>query len=150
MAQVKEYIGKVKPDWCPGCGDFAVLNALQRASRLPLLIAADLESGPSMRIRGGTALPGNMALGATGRERDAYDVGRVTGREGRAVGIHLVFAPVVDVNNNPFNPIINVRSFGEDPRQVGALASAFIRGLAEQGMLSTAKHFRRRPTPTAP
>lgn len=119
----------------------AKLNALQRASRLPLLIAADLESGPSMRIRGGTALPGNMALGATGRERDAYDVGRVTGQEGRAVGIHLVFAPVVDVNNNPFNPIINVRSFGEDPRQVGALASAFIRGLAEQGMLSTAKHF---------
>jgi len=90
----------------------AKLNALQRASRLPLLIAADLESGPSMRIRGGTAFPGNMALGATGRELDAYEVGRVVALEGRAVGIHLVFGPVVDVNNNPANPIINIRSFG--------------------------------------
>ncbi|MDP3774942.1 MAG: glycoside hydrolase family 3 N-terminal domain-containing protein [Gemmatimonadales bacterium] len=119
----------------------AKFNALQRASRVPLFIAADLESGPSMRIRGGTAFPGNMALGATGRELDAYEVGRVIALEGRAVGINMVFAPVVDVNNNPLNPIINVRSFGEDPRQVGVLASAFIRGLAEHGMLSTAKHF---------
>ncbi|MBI4542331.1 MAG: glycoside hydrolase family 3 C-terminal domain-containing protein [Gemmatimonadetes bacterium] len=119
----------------------AKFNALQRASRLPLLIAADLESGPSMRIRGGTAFPGNMALGATARELDAYEVGRVIALEGRAVGIHLVFAPVVDVNNNPLNPIINTRSFGEDPRRVGELAAAFVRGLAEHGMLSTAKHF---------
>ncbi len=119
----------------------AKFNTLQRASRYPLLIAADLESGPAMRIRGSTAFPGNMGLGATGREMDAYEVGRVIALEGRAVGVGMVFAPVVDVNSNPLNPIINVRSFGEDPRAVGALGAAFIRGLAEHGMLSTAKHF---------
>jgi beta-N-acetylhexosaminidase len=117
------------------------LNTLQRASRLPLLIAADLESGPWMRVRGATAFPGNMALGATDRELDAYEVGRVIALEGRAVGIHFDFAPVVDVNNNPQNPIINVRSFGENPQRVAQLAGAFIRGLREHGMLSTAKHF---------
>jgi beta-N-acetylhexosaminidase len=117
------------------------LNALQRAAGVPLLIAADLETGPGMRIHGGAAFPGNMALGATDRELDAYEVGRVTALEGRAVGIHLDFAPVVDVNNNPGNPIINVRSFGENPRRVAELGDAFIRGLREHGMLSTAKHF---------
>jgi beta-N-acetylhexosaminidase len=119
----------------------AKFNALQRAARIPLLIAADLESGPSMRVRGGTPFPGNMAVGATGREADAYAVGRVIALEGRAIGIHIVFAPVVDVNNNPANPIINTRSYGEDPALVGRLGSAFIRGLREHGMLATAKHF---------
>jgi beta-N-acetylhexosaminidase len=117
------------------------LNTLQRAARVPLLVAADLEAGLATRTRGGTGFPGNMALGATGRELDAYEVGRVTALEGRAIGIHLDFAPVVDVNNNPANPIINVRSFGENPARVAALGSAFIRGLREHGMLSTAKHF---------
>jgi beta-N-acetylhexosaminidase len=122
--------------------DLAVkLNTLQRASRLPLLVAADLESGPAMRIRGGTAFPGNMALGATGRELDAYEVGRVVALEAQAVGIHLVFAPVVDVNNNPANPIINTRSFGEDPGRVAVLGTAFIRGVHEHGVMTTAKHF---------
>jgi beta-N-acetylhexosaminidase len=82
-----------------------------------------------------------MAIGATGREQDAYDVGRIIALEGRAVGIHIDFAPVVDVNNNPANPIINIRSFGEDPTRVGALATAFVRGLREHGMMATAKHF---------
>ena len=117
------------------------LNALQRVARIPLLIASDLEAGLATRVRGGTAFPGNMALGATDRELDAYEVGRVTALEGRAIGIQLAFAPVVDVNNNPQNPIINVRSFGEDPHRVARLATAFIRGLREHGMLSTAKHF---------
>jgi beta-N-acetylhexosaminidase len=119
----------------------AKLNALQRAARLPLLVAADLESGPAMRIRGGTAFPGNMGLGATGRELDAYEVGRVTAVEALAVGIHWVFAPVVDVNNNPANPIINTRSFGEDPRRVAELGAAFLRGVEEHGAMATAKHF---------
>ena len=119
----------------------AKFNALQRAARLPLLMAADLESGPSMRIDGSTAFPGNMAVGASGREDDAWEVGRVVALEGRAVGIQIVFAPVVDVNNNPANPIINVRSYGEDPRRVGLLGAAFTRGLREHGMMSTAKHF---------
>jgi beta-N-acetylhexosaminidase len=117
------------------------LNLLQQSATVPLLIAADLESGPGGRFRGGTAFPGNMALGATDRDLDAYEVGRVTALEGRAVGIQLDFAPVVDVNNNPANPIINVRSFGEDPQRVARLGGAFIRGLREHGMLSTAKHF---------
>lgn len=119
----------------------AKLNALQRAARLPLLVAADLESGPAMRIRGGTAFPGNMALGATGRELDAYEVGRVTAVEAQAIGIHWVFAPVVDVNNNPANPIINTRSFGEDPQRVAELGAAFLRGVEEHGLMATAKHF---------
>jgi len=117
------------------------LDQLQRAARVPLLIASDLESGLAARVRGGTPFPGNMALGATDRELDAYEVGRVVALEGRAIGIHLDFAPVVDVNNNPANPIINVRSFGENPQRVATLAGAFIRGLREHGMLSTAKHF---------
>jgi len=119
----------------------AKFNAFQRASNLPLFIAADLESGPSMRVRYATAFPGNMGLGATGRESDAYNVASVIALEGRAMGINVVFAPVVDVNNNPANPIINIRSFGEDPVRVGALGSAYVRGLREHGMLATAKHF---------
>jgi beta-N-acetylhexosaminidase len=119
----------------------AKLNVLQQAAKYPLLIAADLESGPSMRLRGGTALPGNMALGASGREEDAEAAGRIVAREGRAVGIHLNFAPVLDVNNNPANPIINTRSFGEDPARVALLGRSYIRGLRGGGMQSTAKHF---------
>jgi beta-N-acetylhexosaminidase len=142
LALVREGVGGFIVGAGPSPYDIAEkLNVLQRAARVPLLVAADLESGPGMRIRGGAAFPGNMALGATGRELDAYEVGRVTALEGRAVGIHLDFAPVVDVNNNPGNPIINVRSFGEDPRRVAELGDAFIRGLREHGMLSTAKHF---------
>lgn len=119
----------------------AKLNALQRASRLPLLIASDLEGGSAMRFTGGTAFPTNMGVGATGRELDAYEMGRITALEGRAVGIHLAFAPVADVNNNPANPIINTRSFGENPADVARLVAAQIRGMQEHGLLATAKHF---------
>ena len=142
LQQVDEGVGGFIVGIGPSPYDIAEkLNTLQRASRLPLLIATDFESGPGARIRGATAFPGNMALGATDRELDAYEVGRIIAVEGRAVGIHFDFAPVVDVNNNPQNPIINVRSFGENPQRVAALASAFIRGLREHGMLSAAKHF---------
>lgn len=119
----------------------AKLNALQRSSRLPLLVASDLEGGSAMRFTGGTAFPTNMGVGATGRELDAYEMGRITALEGRAVGIHLGFAPVADVNNNPFNPIINTRSFGEDPTAVARLVAAQIHGMQEHGLLATAKHF---------
>lgn len=117
------------------------LNRLQRRSSLPLLIAADLESGASFRLTGATPFPPNMGVAAAGSEQDAYEVGRITALEGRAVGIHLAFAPVADVNNNPANPIINTRSYGEDPYVVGRLVAANIRGLQENGMLATAKHF---------
>jgi beta-N-acetylhexosaminidase len=119
----------------------AKLNRLQERSPLPLLIGSDLEAGTAIRLNGGTPFPPNMGVGATGSDSDAYQIGRITALEGRAVGIHLAFAPVADVNNNPANPIINVRSFGEDPHTVGRLVAAEIRGLQEHGMLATAKHF---------
>jgi beta-N-acetylhexosaminidase len=119
----------------------AKLNALQRRSRLPLLIAADLEWGAGMRLRGATSFPMAMAVGATGRELDAYEMGRVTALEARAVGIHLTFSPVADLNNNPRNPIINTRSFGEDPRHASMLLAAYVHGAREHGLFTTAKHF---------
>lgn len=119
----------------------AKLNRLQEGSGLPLLIASDLEAGTAIRLNGGTPFPPNMGIGATGSDADAYELGRITALEGRAVGIHLAFAPVADVNNNPANPIINTRSFGEDPEAVARLVAAEIRGLQEHGMLAGAKHF---------
>ena len=117
------------------------LNALQRRSKLPLLISADLEWGAGMRVVGATAFPMIMSAGATGNVRDAYTIGRVAALEGRAVGIHVNFAPDADVNNNPLNPIINIRSFGEDPHAVASLVRSYVRGLQENGMLATLKHF---------
>src|SRR5205814_206397 len=76
-----------------------------------------------------TILPSAMAIGATGKEANAEEAGRITGREARAIGIHVAFAPVADVNNNPANPVINTRSFGEDPRAVAAMTAAFVRGV---------------------
>jgi beta-N-acetylhexosaminidase len=119
----------------------AKLNRLQEQSPLPLLVGSDLEAGTAIRLNGGTPFPPNMGVAATGSDSDAYQLGRITALEGRAVGIHLAFAPVADVNNNPANPIINVRSFGEDPHAVGRLVAAQIRGLQEHGMLAAAKHF---------
>lgn len=119
----------------------ARLNALQGRSQLPLLVASDLEGGTAIRLVGGTPFPFNMGVGATVRDSDAYAMGRITAEEGRAVGIHLAFAPVADVNNNPANPIINTRSFGEDARAVARLVAAEVRGLEEHGMAATAKHF---------
>src|SRR5205809_2050918 len=119
----------------------AKLNALQRRARVPLLVSADLEWGAAMRVIGATAFPQIMAVGATGDPRDAYAIGAAAAVEGRAVGIHVNFAPDADVNNNPANPIINTRSFGEDPRTVSRLVAEYVRGLHEHGMLATLKHF---------
>src|SRR6267143_819793 len=119
----------------------AKLNALQERSRLPLLISADLEWGPGMRIVGATAFPQIMAVGATGQAADAYTIGSAAAIEGRAVGIHVNFAPDADLNNNPLNPIINTRSFGEDPGAVARLVQAYVKGLRDHGMLATLKHF---------
>jgi beta-N-acetylhexosaminidase len=119
----------------------AKLNHLQQRAAVPLLVASDLEGGTSIRLTGGTPFPTNMGLGAGARELDAYEMGRVTAIEGRAVGIHLTFSPVADVNNNPANPVINTRSFGADPRAAALLVAAAVRGTQEHGMLATAKHF---------
>lgn len=129
------------------------VNALQRVARLPLLVGADLETGAAFRARGGwflpnaielggaTSFPYQMGIGATRDEHLAYQMGRVTAIEGRAMGIHMAFAPVLDVNNNPKNPVISGRSFGEDPALVARLGAALVRGLQENGMLATGKHF---------
>lgn len=107
----------------------------------PLLIAADQEGGQLMAIGEATPFPGNMALGATRSPQLAYKVGRALGLELSAVGVNVDFAPVCDVNNNPRNPVIGTRSFGEDPRLVARLAAAFIHGLQSSGVAATAKHF---------
>jgi beta-N-acetylhexosaminidase len=119
----------------------STLNRLQALAAAPLMNTADFERGIGMRLFGGTTFPSMMALGAAGDDRLAFEAGRITARESRAVGIHVNFAPVADVNNNARNPVINTRSFGEDPVRVGALASAFARGLQEGGALATLKHF---------
>jgi beta-N-acetylhexosaminidase len=119
----------------------ATLNRLQAIVRVPLLASADFEYGAGMRIGGATRFPRAMALGASGDERLAFEAGRITAIEGRAMGVHLNFAPVADVNNNARNPVINTRSFGEDPARVGALVAAYVRGLQQGGMLATLKHF---------
>lgn len=118
-----------------------LLNELQARSNLPLLVSADFERGAAFRIEGATSFPWTMAVGATGSEDLAYRQGLVTARESRALGVHWIFAPVVDVNNNPDNPVINIRSFGEDPENVARLGASFIRGAREGGVLTTAKHF---------
>lgn len=119
----------------------ALLNRMQRLAKVPLLITADLEGGPGYQFRGATRVPRAMALGATGSEELAYRAGQITAVEGRAMGIHVNFYPVLDVNNNPRNPIINIRSFGEDVALVSRLGQAYIRGAQENGQLATAKHF---------
>ena len=130
----------------------AKINSMQRISRVPLIASADLEPGLG-RLEGGvfthylleagsaTVFPSAMAIAATGRDQDAYDAAKVIATEARGVGIQINFAPTVDVNNNPSNPVINTRSFGEDPARVGRLSALFVRGTQDGGAVSTAKHF---------
>lgn len=116
-------------------------NSLQRDSKYPLLFAADFERGLSMRMNGTTVFPAAMAFGAAGDAKLARDLGRITAEEARAIGIQWNWFPVADVNSNPANPIINTRSFSEDPVQVGQLVAAYIEGARSEGLLTTAKHF---------
>ena len=118
-----------------------LLNRMQHDSKLPLLFAADFERGVATRLMGTANFPHAMAFGADGNIEDAETFGRITAQEARAVGIHWNFFPDADVNSNPANPIINTRSFGEDPKQVGDLVTAYIKGAHEAGMLTTVKHF---------
>lgn len=132
----------------------AKINELQMLAHVPLLVTSDFENGgPGMRINhsyalpsmlpqgGGTSFSPTMAFGAIGEERFVQEYARITAVEAKAVGVHLNFAPVLDVNSNPNNPIINTRSFGEDPVAVAKLGSAYIQGIHEGGILATAKHF---------
>jgi beta-glucosidase-like glycosyl hydrolase len=114
---------------------------LQAISRIPLLVAADLEAGVGMRFLDTTNWPWPMAVAATGDPALAERQGRIVAGEARAIGVSQVFAPVADVNVDPANPVINVRSYGEDPEAVARFVSAFVRGVQSGGVLATAKHF---------
>ena len=116
-------------------------NQMQKRAKVPLIVSADFERGTAMRLDEGTGFPYAMAVAAAGNPKDAYTVGKVTALEARAAGIQWIFAPDADVNDNPDNPIINVRSFGEDPQSVAKFVSEFVRGVQENGGLATAKHF---------
>ncbi len=119
----------------------SLFNRLQAVSALPLLTTADFEWGVAMRVAGTTKFPRAMAFGAAGDPQLAYEAGKVVGLESRAIGVHVDFGPVADVNNNPRNPVINIRSFGEDPARVGAMVNGWVTGLQDAGMLATLKHF---------
>lgn len=118
-----------------------LINRLQQVSPIPLFIAADIECGAGQQIFGAAGFPSNMALAATGKVEYAYLKGYYTAVEAKLVGLNWAFAPVVDVNNNPDNPIINIRAFAEDPATVAQMGAAFIRGCQEQQVIATAKHF---------
>ena len=119
----------------------ALQEAAARAGQPPLLIAADQEGGQLMAIGGATLFPGNMALGATGSIALARKTGGALGRELAAIGVNVNYAPVCDVNNNPQNPNIGIRSFGEDPAMVAHFCAAMVEGLQSSGVAATAKHF---------
>ena len=116
-------------------------NRLQELSEVPLLIGSDFEWGAAMRVRRTTRFPEAMALGAAGDTLLASRMGKAVAAEARAIGVQQVYAPVADVNSDPDNPVINTRSFGEDPQRVADLAGAFASGLSSGGVLATAKHF---------
>jgi beta-N-acetylhexosaminidase len=118
-----------------------LVNRMQQLARYPLLVSADLEYGAGMRFEDTVNFPWNMAVAATGNPEYARRQGEITAREARALGVQHVFAPVVDVNNNAANPVINVRSYGEDPADVSRFAAAFTEGAQRAGVIATAKHF---------
>ncbi len=151
---VEDKIGGLLPSIGSPLSYAAKLNALQARADVPLLVASDFENGgPGMRINGsyalpsmlpqggGTDFPPTMAFGAIGDERFAYEYGRITAVEARASGVHVLLAPVLDVNSNPDNPVIATRSFGADPYRVGELGAAFVRGARAGGAFTTGKHF---------
>jgi beta-N-acetylhexosaminidase len=120
----------------------ALINdQLQRAAKIPLLVSADLESGVGMRFEQTTFWPWPMAIAATGDPALAEAAGRIVAREALEIGVNHIFAPVADVNNDPDNPVINARSFGEDPQTVAKFVAAYVRGIQSEGVLATAKHF---------
>ncbi|MCH8327294.1 MAG: serine hydrolase [Candidatus Marinimicrobia bacterium] len=122
-------------------GTYANLVEFQAMAEIPLLIAADYERGVGQLIAGATQFPSNMGIAATFNEQNAYEQGRITAIESRAMGIHVTYAPVMDVNNNPLNPIINFRAYSDDPQIVAKFGAAFIRGAQDHGLVATAKHF---------
>ena len=128
--------------WSGNTGlSITMLNELQRKSKVPILVDMDVEKGIQQRFPEGTQIPPSMALSASNYTKNAYEAGRIVALEGRGVGVHWNLAPVIDVNNNPDNPIINTRAYSDNPKMVSDFAIAYIKGLRSGGMLATAKHF---------
>ncbi|WP_340102947.1 glycoside hydrolase family 3 N-terminal domain-containing protein [Rhodohalobacter sp. 8-1] len=122
-------------------GQGVMTNELQQLAKIPLWITQDMEFGAAMRVRGTTRFTPAMGIAATQDPENAYLKGVITAREAKALGVHQIFAPVLDVNNNPDNPVINVRSYGGVPEIVAEYGNYFIRGIESEGILATAKHF---------
>ncbi|MEP6900370.1 MAG: glycoside hydrolase family 3 N-terminal domain-containing protein [Actinomycetota bacterium] len=142
VRQVKENkIGGIILFGAPIYETVHLVNRMQENAETPLLIALDAETGVGMRFPDAANFPWNMAVGATGNPEYARKMGVITGREAKALGIMQVYAPVLDVNNNADNPVINVRSYGENPEDVARFGAAFIEGVQSQGVIATAKHF---------
>lgn len=118
-----------------------MLNELQKAAKIPLLVSADFENGVGMRIKDANVFPQNMALGATDNPEYAYEVGKAIATESKLLGVNINFAPVADINNNSENPVINLRSFSEDKDIVYDFCSRFVEGTTDGGIIATAKHF---------
>lgn len=137
----KHYIGGIVTYVGSVHGTIYNLNELQSFSQIPLLIAADFERGVGQKISGATLFPSSMAMSATNDPKLSYEHGRITAIESRALGVHVTFAPVVDVNSNPKNPIINFRSYGDSPDIVTKYSSEFIKGCQENGIIACIKHF---------
>ncbi len=128
--------------WSGNTGlSITMLNELQSKSKVPIIIDMDIENGIQQRFPEGTQIPPSMAIAATSNPQNAFEAGRIVALEGRSIGVHWNLAPVVDVNNNPNNPIINTRAYSDDPAMVADYAVQYIKGLNSGGMLSTAKHF---------
>ena len=134
-------IGGVHLWYGEASSSITIMNQMQKESKIPILFDADLETGLKQRFSSGTEFPPAMAIGATGKPENAFEIGNIISIEARSVGLHWNFSPVVDVNNNALNPIINIRSFGEKPELVSKYGIQLMKGLQEGGMLATAKHF---------
>ncbi len=122
-------------------GQAHLTNAYQATAKVPLWVTQDMEFGAAMRVEGTTRFTPAMGITATGSPLNAFIKGKITAKEAKALGVHQIFAPVMDVNNNPQNPVINVRSFSEDPQIVAEYGVAFLRGVQSEGVIATAKHF---------
>ncbi len=122
-------------------GQAMLTNKLQKLSKVPLWITQDMEFGAAMRVSGTTRFTPAMGVASSGDKRNAFMMGKITAIEAKALGVHQIFAPVLDVNNNPDNPVINVRSFAGDPEIVSEFGIAFMQGVHSEGVVSTAKHF---------
>src|SRR5262245_21618728 len=138
---VDDHVGGIILFRGPVYESVVLVNRMQELAKYPLLISADLEAGSGMRFDDTVNFPWNMAIAATGDPDYARRTGELTGREARALGVQQIYAPVSDVNNNAANPVINVRSYGEDPSDVARFVSAFVDGAQNAGVIATAKHF---------